>query len=65
MRELETIGAERIRLDDLRAGFDVGLMNTENGFRLSGVEFVEAAPRPTASCSSEPMAPSAMRMEVL
>src|SRR5882762_6431145 len=45
MRELETVGAESIGFDDLRAGFDIGLVDAEDGFRLCGVEFIEAALR--------------------
>src|SRR5258708_1333031 len=45
MRELETVGAKSIGFDDLRAGFDIGLVDAEDGFRLGGVEFIEAALR--------------------
>ena len=61
--ELEAVRAERIGFDDLRARFDVGLVNAEDGFGFRGVEFIEAATVPTASCNIEPIAPSAMRME--
>ena len=44
-RELEAIRAERIGLDDLRAGFDVGLVHAEDGFGLGGIQLVEAALR--------------------
>src|SRR5215471_1900767 len=43
--KLEAVRAKGIRFDDLRACFDVGLMDTENGFRLRGVQLVEAADR--------------------
>ncbi len=43
--ELEAVGAECIGLDDLCAGFDVGLVDAEDGFRLGGVELVETALR--------------------
>ena len=39
------IGAERIGFDELRAGFDVGLMDVEHGFAVGGVEFIHAALR--------------------
>src|SRR6267142_6802073 len=45
MRELEAIGAKSIGFDDLCAGFDIGLVHAEYGFRLGGVEFIEAALR--------------------
>src|SRR5258708_35587120 len=45
MRELEAIGAERVGFDDLRARFDVGLVDAENSFRLGGIKFVETALR--------------------
>ena len=32
LRELVAIRAERIGLDDLRAGFDVGLVDSKDGF---------------------------------
>ncbi len=35
--EFETIGAEGVGLDDLRAGFDVGLMHAKDCFRLGGI----------------------------
>src|SRR5947209_543076 len=41
--KLETIRAEGIGLDDVRAGFDISLMHTENSFWLGSVEFIEAA----------------------
>ncbi len=41
--ELKTIGAEGIGFDDLRASFDIGLMNAEDGFGFRGVEFIKAA----------------------
>ena len=43
--ELEAVRAKGIGFDDLRARFDVALVDAENGFRLGGVEFVEAAHR--------------------
>jgi len=42
-RELEAIGAEGVRFDDLRARFDVSLVHTEYRFRLGGIHLVEAA----------------------
>ena len=45
LAELVAIGAESIGLDDLRAGFDVGLMNVKNGFGVRDVELVHAALR--------------------
>ena len=44
-RELETVGAESIGLDDLRAGFDISLVHAEDRFGLGGVEFIEASLR--------------------
>src|SRR5208283_4710059 len=41
--KLEAVRAKGIRLDDLRAGFNVRLMHTENGFGFRGVQLVEAA----------------------
>jgi hypothetical protein len=43
--ELEAIGAEGVSLNDVSAGFDVGLVDTEDGFGLGGVEFVETSLR--------------------
>src|SRR4029077_13923814 len=43
--ELEAIGAKGVGLDNLRAGFDVGLVHAEDRFRLGGVQFIEAALR--------------------
>ena len=45
MFELEAVRAKGISFDNLCAGFDVSLMNAENGFRLGGIEFIEAALR--------------------
>ena len=45
LRELVAVGAEGIGFDELRAGFDVGLMNVEDGFAVRGVEFIHAALR--------------------
>src|SRR6202158_2792249 len=44
-RELEAIGAEGVRFDDLRTRFDVSLVDTEYCFRLGGIHLVEAALR--------------------
>jgi hypothetical protein len=44
-REFEAIGAERIRFNDLRTGFDISLVNSKHGFRLGRIQFVEAALR--------------------
>ena len=44
-RELETVGAESIGLDDLRAGLDVGLVHAKNGFGLGGIQLVKTALR--------------------
>src|SRR6267143_1035877 len=44
-RELEAVRAKGIRFDEVRAGFDVGLVYAEDGFRLGGIEFVKAAMR--------------------
>src|SRR5215471_18746485 len=41
-RQLKAIRAKRVGLDDMRAGFDVSLMNTEDGFRFGRVQFIEA-----------------------
>ena len=43
--ELEAVRAEGIGLNNLRASFDVSLVDAENGFGLGGVEFIEAALR--------------------
>jgi len=43
--ELEAIRAKGIGFDDVRAGFDVGLVHAKDGFRFRGVELVEAALR--------------------
>src|SRR6266478_5245846 len=43
--ELEAIGAEGVGLDDLRAGFNIGLVHAKHGLRLGGVHFIEAALR--------------------
>src|SRR5271157_3054177 len=43
--ELEAVRPEGVGFDDLRARFDVALVDTENRFRLGGVEFVKAAYR--------------------
>ena len=43
--EFVAIGAERVGFDELRAGFDVGLMDVEHRFGVRGVEFVHAALR--------------------
>src|SRR6267143_552473 len=42
-RELEAIRAEGVGFDDLRARFDVSLVDTEYRFRLGGIHLVEAA----------------------
>jgi hypothetical protein len=44
-RELEAIRAKSVGFDDMRARFDVGLVHAKNGFRLRGVQFIEAALR--------------------
>ncbi len=44
-RQLEAIGAERIGFDDLRARFDVSLMDAKDGFRLGGIELIKATLR--------------------
>src|SRR5580658_8676984 len=41
--ELVAIGAESIGLDDLRAGFDIGLMDVKDSFAVRDVELVDAA----------------------
>src|SRR5277367_1002756 len=43
LAELVAVGAEGIGLDDLRAGFDVGLMNVKDGVAVGDVELVHAA----------------------
>ena len=43
--KLETIRTESVGFDDLRAGFDIGLVHAKHGFRLGGVDFVKAALR--------------------
>src|SRR5208282_1374507 len=40
--KLEAVRTKGIGFDDLGARFDVALVDAENGFRLGGVEFVEA-----------------------
>ncbi len=35
--ELEAIGAKSIGLDNLRTGFDIGLVHAEDRFRLGGI----------------------------
>jgi len=45
LRKLVAIGAEGIGFDDLRAGFDVDLMNVKDGFGMGDVELVSAALR--------------------
>ena len=45
MSQLVAIGAEGVRLDDLRAGFDISLMHVENGFGVGGVQFIDATLR--------------------
>ncbi len=44
-RELESIGAKGVGLDNLRAGFDVGLVHAKNRFRLRGIQLIETALR--------------------
>src|SRR5580692_106455 len=41
--ELEAVRAKRVGLYDLRARFDVRLVNAENGFRFRGIQLIEAA----------------------
>ncbi len=43
MRELEAIRSERVGFDDLRAGFNVRLMDTKDCLRFGGIQFIEAA----------------------
>ena len=43
--QLEAIRSKRVGLDDLRAGFDVRLMDAEDGFGLGGIQLIEAALR--------------------
>src|SRR5260370_2348625 len=43
--ELEASGAERVGLNDLRARVDIRLMHAKDGFRLRGVQLIEAALR--------------------
>src|SRR5277367_4997349 len=45
LAELVTVGTEGVGLDDLRAGFDVGLMNVKDGVAVGDVELVHAALR--------------------
>src|SRR6266404_726756 len=44
-RKLESVGTKRIGFDDLRARLDVGLVDTENRFRFSGIQLIETALR--------------------
>src|SRR5207253_9846271 len=44
-RELEAICAKGVGFDDLRARFDIRLVNAEDRFRLGGIQFVETALR--------------------
>lgn len=44
-REFVAIGAEGVGLENLRAGFEIRLMDAEDGFWLRGIELVEAALR--------------------
>ena len=44
-RELEAIRGKRVRLDDLRARFDIRLVHAKNRFRLRSVQLVEATLR--------------------
>src|SRR4029434_193373 len=44
-REFEAVGAEGVGFDDMRSGFDVGLVHPEDGFGLRGIKLVEAALR--------------------
>src|SRR5262245_65012512 len=43
--QLEAVSTEGIGFDDVRARFDVSLVHAKYGFRLGGVELVEAALR--------------------
>jgi len=43
LREFVAICAEGVGFNELRAGFDVGLVNAEYGFGVGGVELVDAA----------------------
>ncbi len=40
--ELETVGAEGVRLDDVGAGSDVGPMDTFDESPIGDIEFIEA-----------------------
>ena len=61
--ELEAIRSEGIRLDDLRAGFDVSLCARKTA--SGSVAFNSSRQRcaPTRSCRYEPIAPSAIKIE--
>ena len=37
------VGAEGICFDDLRAGFDVRLVDAKDGFGVGGIEFIDGA----------------------
>src|SRR5260370_32076597 len=41
--KFETIRPKRVGFDDLRARFDVSLVNTKHRFRLGRIQLVEAA----------------------
>ena len=43
--ELVAVGAKGIRFDDLRAGFDVGLVDAKDGFGVRGIQFVDGTLR--------------------
>ena len=45
LTELVAIGAECVGFDDLRASFDIGLMDVKDGFAVGDVELVHAALR--------------------
>ena len=45
LAELVAVGAEGVGFDDLGAGFEVALMDVENGFGVEGVQLVHAALR--------------------
>ena len=44
--QLVPIGAERVGLDDVRAGFEIGHVHAKHFFGARGVQFVDAALRP-------------------
>ena len=45
-RELETVGTEGVGLNNLGAGFNVGLVHAKYGLGLRGIQLIEAALRP-------------------